>query len=171
MQLKTLGKAKTALVVVYEGKYNSAILDVAKQAAKEKVIYITMNKTYGSLKEQFTKKRINLNNIKFIDVITKHIKDVKNTKDCTYVSCPEALTELSIIISKHLEYPFDYLILDSITNLLIYADVSTVKNFVKDLTVKIGESGCKGVIFAVPLKEHMELIRIIKTFVDKTTTI
>ena len=120
----------------------------------------------------FKKERINLKNIKFIDAISHKIKDVKNTPDCTFISSPEAITELSIVVTKHLEFPFDYVIFDSVTNLLTYADENTVKKFIEDLAGKVSESStCKAAIFALSLKEHKSLIKTLETFVDKVIDI
>lgn len=171
MKLQELDGARTVLVVVTEKNYQKTLIKIVKQASQKTLCYITLNKTHASLLELFKKNKISTKNIKFIDGISHSIRDVESTEDCTYISSPEAITELSIIINTHLKYGFDYLILDSMTNLLTYTDMSTVKKLMKSLIGKINETHTKGRIIALVIPEHEELIKAVSTFVDKVVKI
>ena len=171
MKLEHLGKARTALIVVTEKNYQKTLLALVKQASKKTLCYVTLNKTHASLIELFKKNKISTKNIKFIDGISHAIRDVESTEDCTYISSPEAITELSIIVNTHLKYGFEYLIIDSMTNLLTYTDINTVKKLMKSMIAKINETKTKATIIALVIPEHNELIKAVSTFVDKVVKI
>ena len=111
---------QSALINIPHGKYNDVVSLVPKQLSGKRICYITLNKTYDSLIEIFENENIDITGIAFIDAITKSINKVENTNNCYFISSPQALTELSIAIDAFLTLNFDYIILDSITTLLIY---------------------------------------------------
>lgn len=163
-----LYEAKTTLVAIPEDEYTDKIVQIAKETAEDKVIYVTLNKTCDALMELFKNKNINIKNIKFIDTITRCIREVEDTKDCTYISSPEAITELAIIIRTHLEYDFDYLIIDAMTNLTTYTDENTTKRFIKNLITKLDVGKTKMVVLAIDMPTYESLIKSVSTFVDRT---
>ena len=116
--LKELEESQTVLLLMPGTEYNKIALDVAKQVSGRSVGYITLNKTFTAMKENFEKKEIDISNFVFVDAITKTIKEVQDTDQCYYVSSPAAFTELSIKISKLLKHGFEYIIFDSIVEQL-----------------------------------------------------
>ncbi|MDP6671293.1 MAG: hypothetical protein QGI60_05790, partial [archaeon] len=92
-----------------------------KKLSGKNVCYVTLNKTAESLKELFKKNGVNVDNVVFIDAISKTFKQVPDqTEGCYFIRSPGALTDLSIRIHKLLEHGFEYLVFDSLTNLLVY---------------------------------------------------
>ena len=109
------------------------IVDVMKQLSGN-ICYITVNKTYDSLKETLQKGKVNVENVIFIDTISKTMKKVEDQdKGVYYVSSPGALTELSLVIKKFLGHDFDYLVFDAVTNLSTYQDKKMCAKFLVDL--------------------------------------
>jgi len=158
--LENLFEKPSTLLVIPSQEYNNVILEIPKQLSNKKICYITLNKTYNALKELFnTNPDINSENIVIIDAITKSIGKVENKEDCYFVSSPQALTELSIVISEFLNYEFDYVILDSLTTLLIYqkAEEPVVK-FISNIVNKIKKSGAKGIFYILNIDDHKLLI-------------
>lgn len=166
--INKMGKSKSALIIVPEKDYNKTIATITKEISTQNVCYITLNKTCQSLSEILKKQKVHTKNIKFIDCISKSLQDVKDTKDCTFISSPEAITELSIVIGTHLKYDFDYIIIDSMTNMLTYTNADTIKKFMKSLIIKMNGKKCKLIIFALDLPEHQELLKSVSTFVETT---
>jgi len=163
-----LSENKIILVLIPSNEYNEMTIDITKELAKKNICYVTLNKTFPSLTENFKKKGINTDNVVFIDAISKTIKSVPNQTDkCYYISSPNSLTELSIAVTKFLKHNFDYLIFDSLTNLLIYSKKAPVAQFLSNLINKIRTSDTKAVFFALSLKDHDELIKEAGMFVDK----
>jgi hypothetical protein len=158
---------KTIVVIMPPENYNSLIIGYLKKL-KGSIGYVTLNKTFDSLKETFEKNNINTKNIFFIDAISKTIKKVpEQTAGCYFVSSPGALTEISIAVDKILKNNFDYLIFDSLTNLLVYEKKAPVAKFVSSLVNKIRESKTKAIFYAIAMKEQDSLIAEAEMFVDK----
>lgn len=169
---KELESNKTVLLVMPGVEYNDIIVDTIKQLSGKHVCYVTLNKTFSSLIELFNKKGIDTKNIFFIDTISKSIKNVPDQLEgCFFCSSPGALTEISVAISKHLNHEFDYLIFDSLTNLLIYQQKDPVAQFLSNLANKIRDSNTKAVFYALNVKAQDELIKETETFVDKVIEI
>lgn len=169
---KKLGKKNVLLIKIDSSEYRKTILETMKSLSKGKVCYVTLNKTYNALEETFEENKINLDNVFFIDVISGSIKDVKqNKKKVYFISSPSSLTELSLAISKTLEKGFDYLIFDSINNLLTYHSLNESERFLSSIINKIKDSGTKAIFSALQIKEQEELINKTSTFVDETVDI
>ncbi len=169
---KELEENQTIVAIIPSMKYNKVSLDVVKQLSKHSICYVTLNKTYTSIEETLKKKKVNTDNIVFIDAITKTIKKApKQAKGVYFVSSPGALTELSLTIKKFLKHNFKYLIFDSLTNLTIYQNKSTVAKFISSLVNNIKESETKAIFYALDMSQHEELIQESCMFVDKALKI
>ncbi|MBU0459434.1 MAG: hypothetical protein KKE17_15680 [Proteobacteria bacterium] len=166
--VQELSENQTILLLIPSVEYNSIIIGIAKQLSEKKVCYVTLNKTSGSLKEQFKKKNVNIKNIVFIDVVSKTIKkDFDHMTGCYFVSSQKVLTKLSSTISEILKHEFDYLIFDSLTSLLIYQKTDLVVKFIFSLINKIKESKVKAVFYTLNIKEQERFIQESSLFVDK----
>ena len=169
MNLKNaIKKNTTTLIILDETTYHPSLKTILALTTKELCCYVTFNKTCRALLEFLQKNHLSAKNIKFIDAITRTIKDTESTKDCTYISSPESLTELAIVLKKHLEFPFKYLIFDSATNLLTYADVNNIKKFIKSIAFQASETNCKLILLAVETPDNKPLLKTLGTFVDNT---
>ena len=106
--VKQLSESSTMLLLVPGAQYNELILDNMKNLSGKNVCYVTLNKTAESLKELFKKNGVNVDNIVFIDAISKTFKQVPDQAEgCYFIRSPGALTDLSIRINKLLEWsPF-----------------------------------------------------------------
>ena len=112
--------------------------------------------------------KIKTDKIVFIDAISKTIKTVPDQTDgCYYVSSPGALTELSIAIDRFLRHGFDYIVFDSLTNMLIYEKKAPVAKFVASLVNKIRNTKTRAVFYALSVQEQQALIEEAGMFVDK----
>ncbi|MCK4997568.1 hypothetical protein KAS08_04640 [Candidatus Pacearchaeota archaeon] len=157
----------TILFTMPSGEYNKNIVDVAR-ALSGNVCYITTNKTLDSLRENFTKKKVNMKDIIFIDTISKAMMKVPDQSEGVYyVSSPGALTELSLVVKKFLKHEFDYLVFDAVTNLLTYQSVNMCSKFVADLVDKVKKSKTRSVFYAIESAENEAMISKVGTVVDK----
>jgi archaellum biogenesis ATPase FlaH len=164
-----LFNTQSTLILIPSNKYNEIIATVPQQISGSKICYITLNKTYNALIDLFgNNPNIDLNNFIFIDGITKSIGKVENQDNCYYVSSPQALTELSIVVAEFLKYQFDYVIVDSLTTLLIYQkSEEAVLKFLSNLVHKIKESGSRGIFYALNISNHNLLIQESSMITDK----
>ena len=164
---RELGLNQTILFLMPSENYNDDIVEVLKEL-EGNICYVTLNKTYDSLIELFKRNKVSTKNIVFIDAISRTIKNVPDqSEDVYYVSSPAALTELSIVIEKFIKHNFDYVIFDSLTNLLIYEKKAPVAKFVSSLVNKIKNGKTRALFYALSIKEQDELIKQTSMFVDK----
>jgi KaiC/GvpD/RAD55 family RecA-like ATPase len=175
--LSKMGSGEIALVVTSAVGYSGAVPDVLKTFANRKDyygIYITVNKPYASLSESFRKAGINLDGVFFVDCVTKMVGGMSKPSDrFLTIESPQFLTEMSIAVSQAmsaLPKGEKYLILDSISSLLIYNSPGTVARFIHFLSGKLREWGARGVFLAVD-KEVESLLPYVSQFVDKTVQI
>ncbi len=163
-----LANNSSILIYAPDAGYKELIIDVAKKLSSHNICYITTNKTYSALIEIFKKSGVNLNNIIFIDTISKSIKkDPEESDHVYYINSTAAMTELSIVLNKFLAHKFDYLIFDSLSNLLIYQNKHLVIKFVSSIINKIKESNTKAVFYVMKIQEHESFIKECGMFVDK----
>jgi hypothetical protein len=146
---KELDNNQAAILLVPNIEYDDVIVDMARQLAGKKICYVTLNKTYSAIKELLELNHVDVKNIIFIDGITKNVKNIADMEDCHFVDSPVKVTELSKNLSTLLKQDFDYLFLDSITNLFTYQGKSSVEYFVQTLVGMLEERGCRGVFFAL----------------------
>lgn len=165
---KETSSNQTVLYLMSGVEYNNVIIKTIKSLSNKTVCYVTLNKTSDSLKETFKKNKIKTDNIIFIDAISKTIKKVpQQDKGVFYVSNPGALTELSLVINRFLNHNFEYLIFDSLTNMLIYEKKEPVAKFVSSIINQIKQSKTKAVFYALSVKEQDLIIKETSMFVDK----
>ena len=109
-----------------------------------------------------------MDNILFIDAISKTIKNVPDqAKGVYYLNSPNSLTEISLQVSSLTRHNFDYIVFDSLTNLLIYQGKAPVAKFLSTIINKIRDSKTRAVFYCLDVKEHEELIEEASMFVDK----
>jgi hypothetical protein len=165
--IKELKENKTILLLVSPTKYNDSVVAITKKLSKQSLCYVTLNKTYQSLDETFNKKKINCENIVYVDGISKTIKKTpQQVKNSYFVSNPGSLTELSLVISKFLKHNFSYLVFDSLNSLIVYEKKAPVSKFVSSLVNKIRTSKTKAVFLALEGYED-KIIKETSMFVDK----
>lgn len=168
---KSLKENQAILLMMASDKYNDVSTLVPKQIASKSVCYVTLNKTYTAVEESLKKKKVKTDNIVYIDAISNTIKKTPSQTDrCYFVSSPGALTELALVINKFLAHKFEYLIFDSLTNLMIYQKKAPVAKFLSSIINKIKDSNTKAVFYALKMKEQQELVDECSLFVDKVLT-
>ncbi len=159
---KEMEKCRNILVTIPKVDYDTITTDIISQIYMKKICYVTLNKTYGALKDFLIRKKIYTVNIVFVDGITRTVINTENRKDCSFVSYPGALDELTPTISGVLKPNFDYLIFDSLSDLLTYRDVDEVKRFVKNITDCLTENRCKGIFYALSRYKYAKENRLSK---------
>ena len=135
-------------------------------------IYISVNKPYQSLVELFKKNKINFDKVFFIDCITKTVGGKPEiTKNCLFIASPQNLTELGIALSQAMEAMKEkknkFLILDSLSTLLVYNSAGTIARFSHFLTTRIRLSKFKGIFIIVEKEMDKKLLSTLKEFCDR----
>ncbi|PIN87178.1 hypothetical protein COV19_00815 [Candidatus Woesearchaeota archaeon CG10_big_fil_rev_8_21_14_0_10_44_13] len=165
---KELEENQTILLLMMGENYNNLTLSIAKQLSGKKMCYVTLNKTFHALDETFSKNGIDTKNMVFVDTISRTFMDKpEQTGRCHFISSPAALTELSITLSKFVKDGFDYIIFDSLTNLMVYEKKAPVAKFLSSVINRVKEGKIKAVFYALKVDQHNELIQECSMFVDK----
>ena len=169
---KELSANQTVLLLMKDADYNSEIIKVAKMLKGKNICYVTTNKTFDALREDFKKRKVNDEQFVFVDAITKSLKKTPDSADQVYfVSSPGALTELSLVIGKFLKHEFDFLIFDSLTTLLTYTKINTASRFTTSLIDKIKKTKTKAVFYCMDINSHEDLIKQTSMRVDKVVKV
>lgn len=170
--LKELSRNQIILLKMDGKDYSKNVSRLAKKLSGKKVCYVTMNQTFDAIKTSFAKSRIKIDKFVFIDAISSSIKKIgKQEGNCYYVSSPGALTEISIAITKFLKYDFDYLIFDSVTNLMIYRKPSEVEKFMSSISGRIHKTKTKSLFYAIDISEHKDMLSKCSFFMDETISL
>ena len=134
-------------------------------------IYVTINRPYGSLVETLKRNGIDTEKLFFIDCITRTVGGKPEvTENCLFIASPQNLTELGLALAQAMEMMKErgnkFLLLDSLSTLLIYNNTETVARFSHFLTTKIRLSKLKG-IFLLVEREDEDLLSTVSQFCDK----
>jgi len=153
--------------MMYSSKIDNIINDVI--GTNEKILYVSLNKSYKSLLEQFRASNINLNKFIFIDTITASVIDPKPVKNCVYVSSPDNVKDIySAIIKTVKKENVDALIFDSLSSLTTYKDGKEIIHFMTTLLGSLSLLDCSAVFTCLKSDEDTTLIRHVKMKVDKS---
>ena len=109
-----------------------AIFEHIRNQPQDAWIYVTVAKPYEILVNQF-KFLPDANNIRFIDCISRAAGILRSDPNCIYIESPTMLEKIGLeIMNMFKEVDEDvekYLILDSLSNLIIYNDPGIVTEF------------------------------------------
>lgn len=139
----------------------------------EKGVYLTSSRPYSFILKEMQKRNIKSEGIMFIDGISymSGSMDCSNKKDCIFIENPAALEEmimhLTPLINK-IKSDKKFLIIDSISTLLIYNDAISLKKFSMSLTNMLRMNEMKGVLMVIEKEAPDELKQILMSMCDKT---
>lgn len=171
--LKALESPFIVLLLVKANNYMSSDLTALRTLANKKSkngIYITVNKTYETMKSLLVKNKINIKNLFFIDMISEEIHPEKEQKEnCFFLKSPNSLTDLGIVLEEAVSaIPGNkYLLLDTLSTLLVYNHTTTVEKFVHFLTIKMRQWNLDGVIISLEKETDDSLRAQLAQFCDK----
>ena len=114
-----------------------AIFERIYNAPDEAWVYVTVTKPYSTFINQFEYLE-ELNNLRFIDCISRAAGITKVSPNCIFIESPTMLEKLGLEIMnvfKEVDEKTDkYLVIDSLTNLIVYNDPEIVTEFFYHIT-------------------------------------
>jgi len=155
------------LFLIKKIDYHNTVSTVVKQVQTHKVVYITFNKTGDFLMEEFSKKGLSVDNVFFVDAISKSLRKTAKRKNQYFVSSPAAFDEIINIVNQLLVRGYDQIILDSLTNLLVYQNKPQVRSFITSLIAATKKRGARILLYALLKDEHQNLINAVSKKVDR----
>jgi len=140
----------------------------------EKGVCVTVNKSSFDLDKVLDREGIERENLVYVDAVTEMIDSVKlKGKQAVYLESPSDLVDLSIAIEKavkKLGIGKKFVIVDSLTTLLVYNNEESVEKFTHALSQKIGDWEIQGIFLATD-STSKEFIDTLSQFCDKVSSI
>lgn len=170
---KRFGK-KLSLLIISSEEYLKSIAIILKYATGkyQKILYISLNELYGNLIRNLENSDISLKKFYFIDAITRTAQtNIEETDNCTFVTSPNSLVELSLAITQKIEeMEPDLIIFDSLSTLFIYENDATAVKFTHSLIGKMKAAGCDSILTALEGDASRKAIKDLGMFVDEFLT-
>lgn len=159
---------KSVLVLIPSAKYSGSLLKIMRALSGRKLCYVSLNRTCSAIKDFFRGRKIDIGKITFIDAITRTITTVpQKSGNCFFISSPAALTELSISLDQMLKANFDCLVMDSLSNFLIYQPKIAVQKFLLRLVNKIADTNARIIVCTPLTEEQNSIVKEVGVFFDK----
>jgi KaiC/GvpD/RAD55 family RecA-like ATPase len=137
-------------------------------------VFVTFNKTSNDLEKVFLEQELDLKRVHFVDAVTLMIDGNKSKNGETeYIESPSELVEVSMAAEKALKKlsaKKKFIVIDSITTLLVYNSDISVEKFSHALAQKILDWNVKG-IFLMTDSTSKKIVDTIAQFCDKTERI
>ena len=155
-------------------RYQESVLNLLRYFTHRtpRGIYVTLNKPYATLLKSFSKAGISTESVFFVDAIT----DVPATEEDATHACLGSgidLTNLGISIAKAIKQTKEdrFLLLDSLSTLLIYYDSKAVVKFAHLLTEKMRSWNSSGSLITVETNSERDVVSQLSPFCDKVIRI
>jgi len=161
---------KAWLLVIDDESYQDSLFGFIKKMGRDSCCFVSINKGYSALVGLFKKYRIVRRGFTFVDCVTASVTNVKDSKDCIYISSPNHLTDLSIVLRKMIG-DYNAILIDSLSNLMMYHDANTVAHFIHDLVTKINADGSDLILVVSNRDLKTPICKNVSTMVDEVIKI
>lgn len=135
-------------------------------------IYVSLNKPFAVLTKSFDKAGIHTGDLFFIDGIT-NVPTIEENSGHSCLGSGVDLSNLCIAISKAVNRNADekFIVLDSLSTLLIYNDPKVVAKFAHLLTEKMRRWNTSGSLLTVEMSSEHGVVSQLAPFCDKVVKI
>ena len=145
-----------------------AILDYLVNKRGMKGTYVALNKPYHTLVKILQNSNIDTDKLFFIDAISGNLSQDAGIANCVFLRDPSAISELGMtVLNVCDEKKADFLLLDSLSTMIIYNDRLDSVRFTHYLITQLRKYGLAGVIMSLEDYKKPESIKDISMFVDK----
>jgi hypothetical protein len=173
-ELSTLPEHFIVLLLTDYLNYGEVVDFILKYLIQEKNadgIYLTVNKTAKSVFESIQLLGMDPKKILFIDCASGRVRKFHETQEnIIVIKSPEHLTDIAVALSEMVKKGSNanrFLLVDSISTLLLFNSVKSVVKFSHFFTNLIREYRLKGLIFAVDKETDEYVKRTLYVFSDK----
>lgn len=151
--------------------YNQAdilIIDCMIRKLGLQGLFISLNKPCETIRKELKQNNLQADKIYFIDGASKETGNFLDSDKCFCLEDPSSLIELSLL-TKTLceEKKIKYIILDSLSTLLLYNDTKAVEKFVHSLVNKARKTNVSVVLLSPKEKSKEDILAEITQFCDK----
>jgi len=173
-ELEGLPKNFIVGVIMPNDKYEDAnmhLLSFLLNRKKASGSYVSVSKPYTHVMSLLKENGINIDNLSFIDCITKSLgSKIPEDHNCVFIDSPEHLTELSVELHKFVTSSDDnrnFVYIDSLSTLGIHNPHEKVMRFIHYLTGKMRLFGFNGMMLSLHEDTDQKLISELGQFCDK----
>lgn len=153
-------------IQVPENRHNDllqALFSNMNTKSNEVWTFVTASNTFKHISDNFNKDYEN-KNIKFIDIISRSAGISAYDKECNYIESPTMLEKIAleiINIFKGIEQGVDkYVVIDSLSSLVIYNDSEIVREFVSLLMNKARSENIH--IVSIVIEEEVDAHKLLQ---------
>lgn len=171
--LADLPKTYAVVLIMTRAQHELRYLRLIKHFTDKGIpgVYITLNKSTAELLQEMVPQGVKPEKIIFLDSVTKmSFGEELNSENIIYIESPDDITELNHEAESainRLAKGNGFVIVDSITTLLVYNKQVVVEKFAHSLVQKIKNMGLQGVFLAAESTDKGTL-DIITQFCDDT---
>ncbi|WP_456327448.1 DUF7504 family protein [Archaeoglobus sp.] len=145
--------AEILLIKVSAKNYVRVSIEILKYLSNiAQGIVVTLNKPYFSLKKMLEKEGVKIENLYFIDCITRQFGGEEiDTDRCFYLNSPDP-TQLQVAIDRMMDLitaENRFIYLDSLSTISLYKSYESLIKFIRLLTGKIRVRGFVGTLFTL----------------------
>lgn len=172
--LSTFSPGTASLIIVRVGDYNSASRAILHyyQRTKTPGVYVTINKPYTDLIKGLV---VVPENVRYVDSITALTgRGTPDLPRVTYLDSPLALVEMNLAIADELKLVVSnikFLVVDSISTLLVYNSSQSVEKFCHTVIAKNRSESVVGIFLMIESEEHRSVVDTLAQFVDNVVFI
>jgi len=170
-EFKTLDDKSVVLLDLNAENYFEAVMHAVDFMLKKgrKGVFITVSRPYKYILREMQKRNIATENLLFIDC-TSAMAGEHDGASCTYIENPAALEEIGMQIGSLLDAiksEEKFLIVDSISALLIYNTAPSIKEFSMFLINKMRLEGVTGILVTIEKDVPEDIKRILIAMCDE----
>lgn len=172
--LGQLALGTTNLLLVSVKDYSAAPHALLNHFQSKKMpgVYVTTNKPYSDLLKTIS---LPPGNVHYVDTITSLTgRETIDAASVTYLDSPLALVELNMAIAEKLKATVSnqkFLVLDSISTLLVYNTPQSVEKFCHTVIAKNRQENTLAVFLMIESEEHRAVVETLSQFVDNVIPI
>ena len=149
---------------------NNRILDYYITEQKFYCVYVTMNRPYTAMAELFKKRKLDLENVFFIDAVTPmHTSSIFRSGNAVFIGSPRNLTSMSIVLSSTMKNDGKrkILFLDSLSAMMIYNGAETGTKFMNHLISLMRMAKISSVIISLEKETDEKVLEQLSRMCDK----
>jgi len=170
---KEFGTLKSNFLVLLnvnaENYFEAVMKSASIMSKRKKGVYVTVTRPCRFILKEMKKRNINTDNILFLDCISAMAGESGN-EFFTCIENPAAIEEISMHINSLLnkiESDEKFLLIDSLSTLLIYNSIDSVKEFSMFLTNMLRLKGVDGILVIIEKEAPEDLKQILIAMCDK----
>lgn len=156
------------LITVSPVIYQQGVLEALRYLSERfgTGLYITLNKPCATLQALFEKNGVPQEKVVYLDSITNTPEH--DTESCRYLGRMRELTDICIALTKLVaeRRGVRFVMLDSVSTLLIYNDAKSVARFCHTITEKLRSLGLPAALVQVEMEEGKDMTAQLAQFCD-----